>query len=250
MHVRIFPHPNNSNGTFSLKAVAMLFGFALLVDTSPCTARAYRCTDAGGNVSYSQSPCAASQTGARVYGVGTTTVRDREACTLVRSFATESFGKLQRGTEPSTLISKYGGPGYIDPITLNVINFVSGFRFSTEVPASKVGGLAYNKCKSGGFGKIQTSDLPVEILPHVDEVDEATESPTPMQFPSQSAPAAERYSRNKADDNSRQQLCQDYDQRLDELNRAMRRGYDAGNGQRIRKERQQYETLLRKNCRE
>lgn len=250
MHVRTCSHPSSSNSKFSLKAAAMFFGFALLVDTSPCTARAYRCTDAGGNVSYSQSPCAASQTGARMHGVGTTTVRDREACTLVRSFATESFGRLQHGTEPSTLISRYGGPGYIDPVTLNVINFVSGFRFSTEVPASKVGGLAYNKCKSGGFGKIQTGNLPVEILQPVGEVDKAAESPAPMQFPSQPAPTAERYSRNKADDNSRQQLCQDYDRHLDELNRAMRRGYDAGNGQRIRKERQQYEALLRKNCRE
>jgi len=245
MHVKISPHPNNSNGKISLKAAAMLFGLALLVEASPCTARAYRCTDAGGNVSYSQSPCASSQTGARIHGIGTTTVGDHEACTLIRSFATESFGGLQRGTEPSMLVDKYGGPGYIDPITLNVINFVSGFRFSKEVPASKVGGMAYNKCKSGGFGKIQTSDLPVEILPSVNE---ATESPIPMQLPSQSAPVAENNTRNKAEDNSRQQLCQDYDRRLDELNRAMRRGYDAENGQRMRKERQQYEVLLRKNC--
>ena len=235
----------------SLKVVAMLFGFVLFVCATPSNAGAYRCTDAGGNVSYSQTPCASGQTGARMRGVGgTATVGDGEACALVRSFAVESFGRIQRGAAPTTLVNDYGGPGYINTITLNVINFVSGFRFNEDVAASKVGGLAYNKCKSGGFGKIQTSDLPVEILPPDDEVNEVTQPPMSTQFPSQPAPSAESYVQNKAEDNNRQRQCQDYERRLGELNRVMRQGYAASNGQRMRKERKQYEALLRKYCRE
>jgi hypothetical protein len=183
-------------------------------------------------------------------GVGATTARDREACALIRGFATESFVKLQSGTEPSALVGSYGGPGYIDPITLNVVNFVSGFRFSKEIPASKVGGMAYNKCESGGFGNVQTSDLPVEIRPPADDMKDATESPAPVQDPSASVPLADRYTRDEAEHASRQRQCQDYDQRLSELNRAMRRGYGAEGGQRMRKERQQYEALLQENCRQ
>jgi hypothetical protein len=163
-----------------LKIAVMLLGITLLVDSPPCSARAYRCTDANGNISYSQTPCSAGQTGARMHGVGTSKITDREACSLVRGFAAESFAKLRQGTEPSLLIDKYGGPGYINPLTLNVINFVSGFRLSEDIPVMKVSGLAYNKCINGGFGKLERSSLPVEMLPSEDPTPQMA---NPGQFP-------------------------------------------------------------------
>lgn len=144
---------------------AMLLGITLLIDSSPCTARAYRCTDANNNISYSQTPCPAGHKSATMHGVGKTRMVDREACTSVRKFAGKSFGKLSGGTEPSLLIDKYGGPSYIDHLTLNVINFVSGFRLSGNITAMKVGTMAFNKCLNGGFGKLQAKTLPVEMLP-------------------------------------------------------------------------------------
>lgn len=229
-----------------MKAVVMLVGLALLVHVSTCEARAYRCSDTDGNVSYSQSPCSSGQTGTRLRGVGTSTVKDRKACSLVRNFAAESFEKLKRGTQSSMLVDEYGGPGYIDPLTLNVINFVSGFRFSKEVAARKVGAMAYNKCRGGGFGAIQIGDLPIEILPPDDQT---TELPGAERLPSQSEPGVGTYTRNDATDKGRQELCQNYEQRISALNQSMRRGYDSANGQRMRKERQRYQALLQRDCR-
>ena len=247
MHAKLNLRQNTRNGHPILKIIPMILGLALLIDSSPCEARAYRCTDASGSISYSQTPCSAGQTGGKVHGVNTATATDREACTLVRHFAAESFGKLKGGTEPAVLIGEYGGPGYISPVTLNIINFVSGFRFNTDVSALKVGLMAYNKCSNSGFGKIQTSELPAEILPKHDQMQG---TPTPMQFPAQGAPVAGTYTHREAANSNRQQLCQNYAQQLDNVNQAMRRGYDAGSGQRMRQQRQQYEELLQEHCRQ
>jgi len=176
-------------GAFSLKIAVMLMSAALLINSSPCEARVYRCTNASGNISYSQTPCPAGQTGAKMRGIGTTKVVDREACSLVRSFATESFNKLRGGTESSQLIDKYGGPSYIDTLTLNVINFVSGYRLSEDISAMKVSGLAYNKCVNGGFGKLQRDNMPTEMLPPRVP---ASQPPVPGQAPPQIAPENER----------------------------------------------------------
>lgn len=247
MRPRLYPCPNTRNGEFSLRIATAFLGLILLFDSSPSSARAYRCTDANGSVSYSQIPCPAGQTAAKVHGVNTTAVTDREACTHIRRFATESFGKLRHGKESSELIDEYGGPGYISPVTLNVVNFASGFRFNKDVSALKVGVMAYNKCSNSGFGKIQTSDLPTEILPAYGQMPGA---PTPGQFPSQASPADGEYTFNETGNSNRQEACQTYEQHLDKLNQAIRHNRDAESAHQMRQQRQQYEALLQGHCRQ
>lgn len=246
MRTTMYDRSNTCNGKFSLRLATIFLGLVLLLDSSPGSARAYRCTDADGNVSYSQIPCAADQKSAKVHGVKTASVTDREACTHIRRFAAKSFGQLRSGKESSVLIDEYGGPGYISPITLNIVNFVSGFRFNKDVSALKVGAMAYNKCSNSGFGKLQTSDLPDEILPSYGQ---AAGMPMPGQFPSQAAPADGEYTFNEAGNSNQQQLCRNYEQHLNKLNQAIRQNYDAGSSQRMRQERQQVEALLQGHCR-
>lgn len=227
-------------------ALRIAFGL-LLVGSSPTFARAYRCTDADGNTSYSQIPCTAGQTGDRVHGISSGKIVDREVCVHVRRFASESFDKLKDGMEPSALIGQYGGPGYINKVTLNVINFASGFRYNKNVSALKVGTIAYNKCTNRGFGNLQTSELPAELLPAVNPVPETPANTPPLSGPA-SEPAKE-IPQFAVDEGSQQQLCLDYKQQLKELKRSMRKGYRAGAGRKMLEKRRQYEIFLRKNCR-
>ncbi|VAW76594.1 hypothetical protein MNBD_GAMMA15-449 [hydrothermal vent metagenome] len=179
MYPKRVSRPAEWTESYSFNLAAFFLLMVLTLFSSPSDARAYRCTDAKGNVSYMQSPCSAGQTGARVRGVGTNVKVAHEACAPVRTFATTSFNKLKRGTDPSAQIDQYGGPGYINKITLNVINFVSGFRMNQELHAMKVSGMAYSKCINGGFGKIQISDLPPEMLaPDLPEPDDPSISST------------------------------------------------------------------------
>ncbi len=244
MHTRLHLSQNTISHNPIPKAIPLLLGSVLLLGNAPCEARVYRCTDASGNVSYSQTPCPADQTGAKVRGVNTAAATNPEACTHVRNFAAETFRKLKNGREPGMLIDEYGGPGYISPVTLNVINFVSGFRFNTDISSLKIGAMTYNKCTNRGFGKIQTSELPPEILPNQDQMQEL---PPSMLFPSQSTPGTAPYNPQSAANSNWQQLCQNYAQQLHNINLAVQSGYDAESGQRMR---QQYQELLRQHCRQ
>lgn len=145
-----------------------LLCMVMLMASYPVSARIYRCAGPDGNISYSQTPCASGQTGKRMHGIGSKTTVDRDACGPVRDFATKNFNAIKRGAEPSRLIDKYGGPGYINSLSLNIINFVSGFQHTPGIPAMKVGALAFNKCANGGFGQLVQRNLPPEILPPAD----------------------------------------------------------------------------------
>jgi len=246
MHSLLQRFPEHRFGKYSLGITLILFGLALLGNSSPAFARAYRCTDANGNISYSQSSCMAGKTGERVHGISTGTTTDREVCGYVRRFASESFDKLKKGMEPSVLIDQYGGPGYISNVTLNVINFVSGFRYNKNVSAQKVGAIAYSKCSNRGFGNLQVSELPPEIRPTEDPVPETSDGTS---SPSRFAPGPVTQTQQAAREDNRQRQCLNYEQQLENLNRSMRQGYGAGAGQKMRQQRQQYEALLRKNCR-
>ncbi|TCK18615.1 uncharacterized protein DUF4124 [Thiogranum longum] len=176
-----YPDTNLYYAKFDRFLPPVLLAIALLVASHPVAARVYRCADASGSVSYSQTPCTAAQTGAQMRGVGARKTTDREACAQVRNFASKSFGAIKQGAEPSRLIDKYGGPGYINPLTLNVINFVSGFRHSQDIASMKVSALAFNKCVNGGFGKLSITGLPPEMAPP--PVDIPTQPPVAAQTP-------------------------------------------------------------------
>ncbi len=180
-----------------------------------------------------------------MHGVGSTTSVDSGACSHIRTFATASHDKLRRGTGPSRQIEQFGGPSYINKITLNVINFVGGFRLNKYVHAMQVGGMAYSKCLNGGFGRLQSSDLPAEILP-LDLPDTSFHTAVPG-LP-EPALANGKRPQNDIADNQRQRLCRNYELQLEALNRAMRKGYDARSGQSMRQQRQQIETLLQSYC--
>ena len=147
----------------ALRFSPALICVVLLVASHPVTARVYRCTGPDGNVSYLQVPCPAGQTGNKMHGIGSKTAIDRDVCALVRDFAVKNSDAIRQGSAPSRLIDKYGGPGYINSLSLNVINFVSGFQHMPEVAAIKIGTLAFNKCTNGGFGQLESNTLPPEI---------------------------------------------------------------------------------------
>lgn len=122
-------------------------------------ARAYRCTDAQGKVSYSQSPCPADQQSDRMR-VGGGPRQDRDLCLLARNFAELVFTGLRQGMEPNEVIEEHGGVNYINPPTLSVINFAAGLRYNDQLTPRRVASLAFSRCSEGGFGKLQPGDLP------------------------------------------------------------------------------------------
>lgn len=134
--------------------------FLLCLAVVPAHARTYKCTDADGHIGYSQTPCAASMQQQALSSPASNAV-SASACDEVAVVTVYLHDRFSRGGSGDSLIQQYGGVHGINPRFLNLLNYVSGFRFNPDVPASRVAQLATAKCQAGGFGAMQAGDLPI-----------------------------------------------------------------------------------------
>ncbi|MEE9425260.1 MAG: DUF4124 domain-containing protein [Methylococcales bacterium] len=224
----------------------LISGIVLLMAATPSMARAYRCTDSNGSISYSQSPCTGAQSSTELRGLKQTKRHNHDVCREARRFAIGIFAELRGGIEPSELIDEHGGINYINKSVLSVINYVSSLQFSQTLSAPKVGGLSYNKCRSGGFGEILADDFPKQEEP-ASQLQQA--APAGNYYPGQ-APLTRSDSNPIAlTDNSQQSTCESYQERIKAIDREMRRGHDSRSGENKRKQRREYQSYMRANCR-
>lgn len=138
----------------------------LLIPLDPAQAAVYRCKDASGATTYSQTPCKTGQTSQSMNHVQRTAdPAMTSACSAAQRFAEVVYEKIQTGAAPDAVIDEYGGVNYINSATLNIINYIGTFRHQTETPVYQVSKLARSKCHNGGFGRFAASDLPLQEDP-------------------------------------------------------------------------------------
>lgn len=141
--------------------VILSFGLIAAFAMSNAQAGVYRCKDANGATTYSQTPCKAGETSQSMNHVQRTANPEMaEACSLARDFAGDVLTLMQSGAGSDSVIDQYGGVNYIAAPVLNIINYVSTFRLQKDTSPSKIGSLTYTKCRNGGFGKFQPQELP------------------------------------------------------------------------------------------
>ncbi|MBI5460736.1 MAG: DUF4124 domain-containing protein [Gammaproteobacteria bacterium] len=225
-----------------------LTGGLLLITLLTCQtawARAYRCTDAAGQVSYSQVPCTASQQGAQMRGVEEGQKQDRDLCRTARDLAMSAFEDMSNGIEPDAVMDQYGGVNYISHAALGVINFVASLRYNQDLTAQRVGSLTFARCREGGFGTLSEGDFP-EIEPDAAPPQEG--QPSPQMGPDENNRDAQGQSfRPTVSDTVNR--CASYQEEMNDLTARLRRAHDAVTGANLRRERQQYQDRWSAECR-
>ena len=127
--------------------------------SSHAIAKVYKCKDADGNISYSQSPCVASSEQKQLSNSTKTSSVDATTCSMVAQAAREVFSSVKRGKDAQAVFQVYGGLNGLNPGMLNLINYVSSFRLHDKISGERVAQLSAGKCRSGGFGPITVEDL-------------------------------------------------------------------------------------------
>lgn len=143
--------------------MALLCVMALLMGTS-ATARVYKCKDVDGNITYSQTTCAASSeqrqlTNSRTASSANGKAVDVTTCNMVGEAAREVFSAVKAGKDAQAIINSYGGLNGINPRMLNLVNYVGSFRAHDGIDGARVSQLSVSKCSNGGFGPITVNDL-------------------------------------------------------------------------------------------
>ena len=143
-----------------LSKLAVVLSIVGSIHWGAAEARVFRCVAGDGKVTYSQSPCPADQESDQMRGLGTARQEDSGLCGLARELAAAVFLEMAEGVEPSAVIDRYGGLNHVNAPTLGVINFAASLRYNDELSPRRVGALTFSRCREGGFGKLQSGDLP------------------------------------------------------------------------------------------
>ena len=144
----------------------LVFLLLLLLLPPDSEAAIYRCKDADGRTTYSQSPCPSGHTENQMRGLSSVSgSAGINGCSLVRSFAEDSFRRIRDDVTIDELLTEYGGVNYVSPVVLNIISYINSFHLNGNISQEKVGRLAHAKCSNGGFGKFKPEDIPVPEIP-------------------------------------------------------------------------------------
>ena len=141
------------------KLIASLLCVVAFMLSTHAMARVYKCKDAEGNITYSQTPCAASSEQKQLSHSSNSKGVDAATCRMVGQAAHEVFSDVKAGKDAQVIINSYGGLNGINPRMLNLVNYVGSFRAHGNISRERVAQLSVTKCRSGGFGSITVDDL-------------------------------------------------------------------------------------------
>ena len=142
-----------------VKLVVSLIGMVSLLLSMHTNARVYKCKDAEGNITYSQTTCVASSEQKQLSSSRKAKTVDGATCSMVGQAAREVFADVKSGKDADAIFQVYGGLNGINPRMLNIINYVGSFRLHDNIRSERVAQLSTGKCRSGGFGAITVDDI-------------------------------------------------------------------------------------------
>lgn len=141
------------------RLIACLLCMVAFLLSTAASARVYKCKDAEGNITYSQTTCAASSEQKQLSRSSGTKGVDASTCRMVGKAAREVFSDIKGGKDTQAVFNSYGGLSGINPQMLNLINYVGSFRAHDNISGERVSQLSVSKCRGGGFGPITVDDL-------------------------------------------------------------------------------------------
>ncbi|MDH3613478.1 MAG: DUF4124 domain-containing protein [Gammaproteobacteria bacterium] len=228
--------------------IALLIA-AAFISSASTRAEIYRCQEADGSLTYSQTPCSKeAPVKINASGPGTSGVD----CSYVDKFAVSTARLMRNGAASDEVFNRYGGLGALSNGSIGVINYVYSFRTNNGVPAERIAGLTQAKCKAKGFGDVSCKALPHSFTEglggcDVEEEDETSQPPATVD-PAISmgeqiaAPTTSNDSRadeqsTRARDEALTEQCKKrYRDQIDAIDAQMRSGYSSEQGEIYREQ--------------
>lgn len=256
-----------------LSVNSLFLVLALFADASAAT---YKCIDANGDVTYSQSPCKQNQTTGKLLNSAKKAV-EMEDCKYAGAFSELAFRHMRSGLSTQQLFDRYGGVNSISQGTLGVINYVYSFKYSKTMRSARVAQLTIARCNAQAFGEVACEDFPQEFQRMIfscddEEREEALrlqnlidQSVRPQRQFSNSTTvdiydSKDRDARNRewmeAQERKRKEREQlrisnckkRYASKIEEIDARLRQGYTATSGERLRDRRRSLVRKLANDC--
>ncbi len=132
----------------------------MVFSTSVC-AQIYRCTDAAGNVSYSEAPCATQQK-AKELNLEQEGQTEPEVCNELSFVANKIYPMIRGRKDMDKVFESLERKSPLTKPMRRVVNYLASYRFIKSLYKNRVMMMTKDRCLRGGFGVITLQDLPEE----------------------------------------------------------------------------------------
>jgi hypothetical protein len=231
--------------------VYVVVALCALVASGGADADVHRCSDADGNIMYSQTPCDA-QGSANVNMAGFSSQSTELDCSYANRFALSTARRMRVGTGSTELLNLYGGLDELSKGALGVIDYVYSFLTSSDVSVEQIATLTEAKCQAQSLGIVNCTALPstyTDTIGGCAAVDEGRAISTRQERPAvQAAPTSNvvRAQTKPTQTNEFTEQCQKwYRDSIDQIDAQMQRDHSSEEGEFYRKELRELTQRLR-----
>lgn len=225
-------------------------------------AEVYRCHGVDGHPVYTQIPC--GDVNADVVRIPLPETVPANVCSVVYDYSLNVARRMQSGISSETEKSALTGDHVNSTAVHAVIDYTHSFVGQPDVSAARIASLSMNKCRNGGFGALQADDLPRGKSAWSDRALRQNKKANTQRQWQQQRQKKQRSQvsgnpsdtpQNKTDlkahdaGDAQTSACDAYQRRLRQVNQLRRLGYTVAKGEKLRRQRQRYQELVRSHCR-
>ena len=235
----------------ALGLVALLLS-GVLLGTPDAAADIYKCKEADGSLTYSQTPCPDNDTNVLVTESGTERIIEQRDCRHAHQFAMSTARSMRDGAASTDIFDHYGGVDSISNGSIGIINYVYIYRTKTNVSIERIAALVESQCESGTMPQVTCADLPITFTDQLGGCAAETDEEDATQLAAADVPAAQAavaaqseqrpaavYQQTLPAGESRAECRQRYQAEIDDIDARMRSGYSSAEGDRLREKRRQ-----------
>ena len=234
-----------------MNSAYVVVALCALVALGDADADVHKCSDADGNIMYSQTPCDA-QSSANVNMAGFSSQSTEMDCSYANRFALSTARRMRVGTGPTELFNLYGGHDELSKGALGVINYVYSFLTSSDVSVEQIATLTEAKCRAQSLGIVNCKTLPstyTDTIGGCAVADERRTVRAEQERPAvQTAPTSNvvRTQTKPTQTNEFTEQCQEwYRDSIDQIDAQMQRDVSPEEGEFYRKELRELTQRLR-----
>ncbi len=131
--------------------------------SSPAQARVYKCIDASGGTTYSQTPCPVQDQTADVLASVQSKAKSLD-CRIAQNFTRRTAGDMKNGATADQVFNQYGGIDALSGTSIALINYIFSHRQNVDTSAARITALTVSRCQVGSFGPVGCNHFPYEFI--------------------------------------------------------------------------------------
>ncbi len=163
-----------------------IFGLLLFLSGMlSVNAAVYKCKDASGNITYSQTACPHDENVDKIMNIATGSREHDVQCGMVKNFAAEVGLAVEKGMNINELAEAFGGEDQLSAKAVKIMRSVYDYQGQAFKTTEDSIAREAEICKSEQYGVPSCSDFPVSFIKQYGGCDAAGKSMTHLQRLSQ-----------------------------------------------------------------